>query len=57
MSYSPAATKRAQARVTARRLIRDHGLPMKVIGVDYVDKPPVFTVYFRERATWNTCST
>ena len=38
--------KRAQARVTARRLIRDHGLPMKVIGVDFVDKPPVFTVYF-----------
>ena len=39
-------SKRAQARVTARRLIRDHGLPMKVIGVDFVDKPPVFTVYF-----------
>src|SRR6266516_4719414 len=38
--------ERAQARVTARRLIRDHGLPMKVVGVDYVDKPPVFTVYF-----------
>ena len=31
---------------TARRLIRDHGLPMKVIGVDYIDGPPVFTVYF-----------
>jgi cell fate regulator YaaT (PSP1 superfamily) len=38
--------KRAQARVAARRLIRDHGLPMKVIGVDYADSPPVFTVYF-----------
>ena len=38
--------KRAQARVTARRLIREHGLPMKVIGVDYVGGPPVFTVYF-----------
>ncbi len=38
--------KRAQARVTARRLIREHDLPMKVIGVDYVDKAPVFTVYF-----------
>ena len=38
--------KRAQARVTARRLIREHQLPMKVIGVDYVDQPPVFTVYF-----------
>src|ERR1051326_6531500 len=38
--------KRAQARVTARRLIRDHELPMKVVGVDYVGGPPVFTVYF-----------
>jgi cell fate regulator YaaT (PSP1 superfamily) len=38
--------KRAQARVTARRLIREHGLPMKVVGVDYVDPPPVITVYF-----------
>jgi cell fate regulator YaaT (PSP1 superfamily) len=38
--------KRAQARVTARRLIREHDLPMKVIGVDYVDNAPVFTVYF-----------
>jgi cell fate regulator YaaT (PSP1 superfamily) len=38
--------KRAQARVTSRRLVREHALPMKVIGVDYVDSPPVFTVYF-----------
>jgi cell fate regulator YaaT (PSP1 superfamily) len=38
--------KRAQARVTARRLIREHGLPMKVVGVDFVDSPPVITVYF-----------
>src|SRR5262249_9775147 len=38
--------KRAQARVTARRLIREHDLPMKVVGVDYVGGPPVFTVYF-----------
>ena len=38
--------KRAQARVTSRRLIREHDLPMKVIGVDYVDSPPVFTIYF-----------
>src|SRR5438477_2020520 len=38
--------KRAQARVTARRLIREHDLPMKVIGVDYVDATPVFTIYF-----------
>src|SRR5438552_4184443 len=38
--------KRAQARVTARRLIREHDLPMKVVGVDYVGGPPVFTIYF-----------
>jgi cell fate regulator YaaT (PSP1 superfamily) len=38
--------KRALARVTARRLIREHSLPMKVIGVDYVDPPTVYTVYF-----------
>jgi cell fate regulator YaaT (PSP1 superfamily) len=38
--------KRAHARVTARRLIRDHSLPMKVVGVDYVGGPPVFTIYF-----------
>jgi cell fate regulator YaaT (PSP1 superfamily) len=38
--------KRAHARVTARRLIREHSLPMKVVGVDYVGGPPVFTVYF-----------
>src|SRR5260370_15684110 len=39
--------KRAQARVTARRLIREHGLPMKVIGVDSVAMAPVFIEYFR----------
>jgi cell fate regulator YaaT (PSP1 superfamily) len=39
-------SKRAQARVTARRLIREHDLPMKVVGVDYVGPPPVFTIYF-----------
>jgi len=38
--------KRAQARVTARRLIREHDLPMKVVGMDYVGPPPVFTIYF-----------
>jgi cell fate regulator YaaT (PSP1 superfamily) len=38
--------KRAEARVAARRLVREHGLPMKVIGVDYVDAENVFTVYF-----------
>ncbi len=38
--------RRAQARVTARRLVREHSLPMKVIGVDYTGSPPVYTVYF-----------
>src|ERR1700751_2517011 len=38
--------KRAHARVTARRLIRDHSLPLKVVGVDDVGGPPVFTIYF-----------
>jgi len=38
--------RRAEARVAARRLVREHSLPMKVIGVDYVDSPDVFTVYF-----------
>jgi cell fate regulator YaaT (PSP1 superfamily) len=38
--------RRAEARVTARRLVREHGLPMKIIGVDYLDAPNVVTVYF-----------
>ena len=29
--------RRAEARVVARRLVREHGLPMKVVAVDYVD--------------------
>jgi len=38
--------RRAEARVTTRRLVREHELPMKVIAIDYLDKPNVFTVYF-----------
>lgn len=38
--------RRGEARVAARRLVREHGLPMKVVGVDYVDAPPQVTVYF-----------
>jgi len=38
--------RRAEGRVVARRLIREHGLPMKVIGTDYVDTGNVLTVYF-----------
>src|SRR5271166_2821124 len=39
-------TRRAEARVTTRRLVREHDLPMKIIAVDYLDKPNTFTVYF-----------
>ncbi|WP_179646947.1 PSP1 domain-containing protein [Spinactinospora alkalitolerans] len=41
--------RRAEARPVAKRLIRAHGLPMKVVGVDYVtgeSGEPVFTIYF-----------
>ncbi len=38
--------RRAEARVATRRLVREHELPMKVIGVDYIEKSNVFTVYF-----------
>jgi cell fate regulator YaaT (PSP1 superfamily) len=39
-------SRRAEARVASRRLVREHGLPMKIIGVDYVDRTNVFTLYF-----------
>jgi cell fate regulator YaaT (PSP1 superfamily) len=38
--------RRAEARVATRRLVREHELSMKIIGVDYLDKSNVFTVYF-----------
>jgi len=38
--------RRAEGRLAAKRLIREHGLPMKVVAVDYVDSSNVFTVYF-----------
>jgi cell fate regulator YaaT (PSP1 superfamily) len=38
--------RRAEGRVAARRLVRDHDLPMKVVAVDFTDSPDVFTVYF-----------
>jgi len=38
--------RRAEARVATRRLVREHSLPMKIIGVDYVTDGNVFTVYF-----------
>lgn len=39
-------TKRAAARVAARRLIREHELPMKVVGADYVVATNHTTLYF-----------
>ena len=38
--------RRAEARVTARRLVRDARLPMKVVGIDYVESENRFTIYF-----------
>jgi cell fate regulator YaaT (PSP1 superfamily) len=38
--------RRAEGRVASRRLVREHGLPMKIIAVDYVDAGNVLTVYF-----------
>jgi cell fate regulator YaaT (PSP1 superfamily) len=41
-------TRRAETRVAARRLIREAGLPMKVLGVDWVvrDERRIATIYF-----------
>jgi len=38
--------KRAAARVAARRLVREHELPMKVVGVDHVVATNHTTLYF-----------
>jgi cell fate regulator YaaT (PSP1 superfamily) len=40
--------RRAEAKVAAKRLIRRHELPMKVVGVDYLDRsqPRRIVVYF-----------
>ncbi|MGI8678356.1 MAG: PSP1 domain-containing protein [Jatrophihabitans sp.] len=38
--------KRAAARVAARRLVREHELPMKISGVDYVAATNHTTIYF-----------
>src|ERR1700678_2274747 len=38
--------RRAEGRLAARRLIREHQLPMKVVAVEYVPTTNVFTVYF-----------
>lgn len=38
--------RRAEAKAVSKRLIRKHELPMKVVGIDYLDRDNVFTVYF-----------
>jgi cell fate regulator YaaT (PSP1 superfamily) len=40
--------RRAEAKVAAKRLVRGHELPMKILAVDYVDRGdrPRFVVYF-----------
>ena len=38
--------RRAEGKLAARRLIREHGLPMKLTAVDYVSATNVFVVYF-----------
>src|SRR3954452_22990327 len=40
--------RRAEARVAAKKLVKQHELPMKIVGVDYLDRsdPRRFTVYF-----------
>ena len=38
--------RRAEARVAARRMVRELELPMKIIAVDYLDGPNLLTIYF-----------
>src|ERR1700749_3731965 len=38
--------RRAEGRLAAKRLVREHGLPMKITAVDFVDSVNVFVVYF-----------
>jgi cell fate regulator YaaT (PSP1 superfamily) len=40
--------RRAQTRVAVKRLVREHNLPMKLVGIDVVDRgdPPRIIVYF-----------
>ncbi|MEU9832271.1 regulatory iron-sulfur-containing complex subunit RicT [Streptosporangium sp. NPDC048047] len=38
--------RRAEVRSVSKRLIKRHALPMKVVGVDYLDADNVYTVYF-----------
>src|ERR1700678_1589521 len=39
-------TKRAEVKLLARRLVREHQLPMKVIAADYVFATGLIVIYF-----------
>ncbi|MEO3785556.1 regulatory iron-sulfur-containing complex subunit RicT [Actinocorallia sp. B10E7] len=38
--------RRAEGKATAKGIIRRHGLPMKVIGIDYLDEANTYRLYF-----------
>jgi cell fate regulator YaaT (PSP1 superfamily) len=38
--------RRGEARQLSKRLVRKHGLPMKVTAVDHIDRDNVFVIYF-----------
>ncbi|HMA46014.1 MAG TPA: regulatory iron-sulfur-containing complex subunit RicT [Frankiaceae bacterium] len=41
-----ARRRKAGAQVATRRLVREHGLAMKVVGVDYLARDDKFRIYF-----------
>jgi cell fate regulator YaaT (PSP1 superfamily) len=45
-SLARARTRRAAGRVAAKKLIREHQLPMKVVGVDHVLATNLTVIYF-----------
>ena len=38
--------RKAEARVALKRLVREHGLPMKLSGIDVLDRKNQVTIYF-----------
>jgi cell fate regulator YaaT (PSP1 superfamily) len=44
--YEGNKARRAEAKVVARRLVREHNLPMKVIAVDYISSAGRLIIYF-----------
>ncbi|MEO6713553.1 MAG: regulatory iron-sulfur-containing complex subunit RicT [Mycobacteriales bacterium] len=38
--------RRAEAKVATKRLVRAHELPMKIVGIDYIEARNRFTIYF-----------